>query len=65
METAYTRWDRERLQALEELRQIERSWAIEEIARLMRLHEISIEDVRERMDGHPRASDKLFPIKAE
>lgn len=65
METAYTHWDRERLQALDELRELERSRAIEDIARLMSLHEISIEDVRERMDGHPRAPDKLFAFEAD
>lgn len=64
METAYTHWDRERLQALDELRELERSRAIEDIARLMSLHEISVEDVRERMAGHPRAPDKLFAFEA-
>lgn len=64
METAYTHWDRERLQALDELREIERSRAIEDIARLMSLHGISVEDARERMAGHPRAPDKLFVFEA-
>ena len=65
MEIANTHWERERLQALDELRELERSRAIEDIARLMNLHGISVEDVRERMAGHPRAPDKLFAFEAD
>lgn len=64
METAYTHWDRARLQTLDELRQFERSRAIEDIARLMSPHEISIDDVRERMAGHPHVSEKLSALEA-
>lgn len=64
MVIANTPWERERQQALEELRLLERGKALEDIARLMRFHGISIEDIRQFQSSSQHPARQIFAFES-
>lgn len=52
MEPTITHWDKERIQARDEIRQFERAQALEQIALLMRKNKISIYELKSLMDKY-------------
>lgn len=58
MQMALRHWDRERLQAEEELRRVERERALAHIVSLMRWHDIGIEDVSQTLAEARQGAEK-------
>lgn len=53
MNETMTHWEKERIQAQDEIRQFEREQALEQIAMLLRHHEIGLDELNSIMANDP------------